>query len=93
MAHSVLSVACKFRPNVPIIIITHILSSFCCAELAKVPPMFGNVQSLMNHLQMHRDRPPTGELLYRTRCIVGRIAGPEEDWDINLPARVEEIPD
>jgi hypothetical protein len=56
-----------------------------------VPPMFGNVESLMNHLQAHRDRPPTGELLYRTKCLVGKIGGPDDDFDINLPPRVHEV--
>ncbi len=71
---------------------TDFCPSFCCIELAKVPPMFGNVESLMNHLQEHRDRPPTRELLSRTKCIVGRVAEAEEDFDINLPPRIQEIP-
>lgn len=53
--------------------------------------MFGNVQSLMDHLQRHRDRPPGRELQDRTRCIVDRIAQPGEDFDINLPSRVQEV--
>lgn len=64
---------------------------FCCAERGRPSSLFGNVQSLMEHLQVHRSNPPTGELLYRTKCIVGRVAGAQEDFDINLPSRVEEI--
>ena len=58
---------------------------FCCAE-GKGTPTFGGVHSFLAHLQEHRARPPTGEVLYRAKCIVGPVAGPEQDFDINLPA-------
>lgn len=57
---------------------------FCCG-VGKGTPMFGGVQSFMNHLQQHRDSPPSGEVLYKMNCIVGRVADVREDFDINLP--------
>ena len=56
---------------------------FCCAE-GKGTPTFGGVQSFIAHLQEHRGRLPTGEVLYRTNCIVGEVASPTRDFDINL---------
>ncbi|MCJ1262999.1 hypothetical protein MMC22_002869 [Lobaria immixta] len=64
---------------------------FCCAE-GRGTPTFGGIHSFMTHLQEHRDRLPTGEVLYRMNCLVGRRAGPEESFDINLEGRIlEEI--
>lgn len=64
---------------------------FCCAE-GRGTPTFGGIQSLMGHLQEHRDRLPSGEVLYRMNCLVGRRAEPTEDFDINLEGRIlEEI--
>lgn len=62
---------------------------FCCAE-GRGTPTFGGIRSFMTHLQEHRDRLPSGEVLYRMNCLVGRRAGPEENFDINLEGRVLE---
>lgn len=59
---------------------------FCCAE-GRGTPTYGGVRSLMAHMQEHRDRLPRGEVLYRMNCLVGRRAGPDEDFDINLIGR------
>ena len=56
---------------------------FCTAE-GKGTPTFGGAQMLMAHLQEHRDRLPTGEVLYRMNCLVGPRAPLEDDFDINL---------
>jgi hypothetical protein len=56
---------------------------FCCAE-GRGTPTFGGVHSFVAHLQEHRDRLPRGEVLYRMNCLVGRRAGPDEDFDVNL---------
>ena len=50
-------------------------------------PFFGNVQAFMEHLEEHRaeGRQPSTALLERTKCIVGRVAEPDEEFDINLP--------
>ena len=62
---------------------------FCGAE-GRGTPTFGGVQSFLNHLQEHRDRQPSGEILYRMNSIVGRRAELNEDFDINLMSRVVE---
>ena len=56
---------------------------FCCAE-GRGTPMFGGIQTFMNHLLEHRERLPTGEVLYRMNCLVGRQAAIDEDFDINI---------
>ncbi|KAF6233706.1 hypothetical protein HO173_007918 [Letharia columbiana] len=56
---------------------------FCCAE-GRGTPMFGGIQTFMNHLVEHREHFPTGEVLYRMNCLVGRQAAIDEDFDINI---------
>ena len=56
---------------------------FCCAE-GRGTPMFGGIQTFMNHLVVHREHLPTGEVLYRMNCLVGRQAAIDEDFDINI---------
>lgn len=63
---------------------------FCCAE-GRGTPIFGGISSFMTHIQEHRERPPNGEILYRMNCIIGRQAGPDEEFDITLPARISEL--
>lgn len=59
---------------------------FCCIERRGPAPAFGNLASFMEHLLQHRRMAMGMEaLLDRTRCIVGRVAGSSEDFDINLP--------
>lgn len=62
---------------------------FCCGE-GRGTPTFGGINSFMTHLQEHRDRLPSGEVLYRMNCLVGRRAQQDEDFDINLISRVVE---
>jgi hypothetical protein len=49
-------------------------------------PIFGNLQSFMEHLEMHRVEAgwPGPEMLGRMKCVVGRVAGPDEAWEINF---------
>lgn len=56
---------------------------FCTAE-GRGTPTFGGAQSFMAHLQEHRDRLPTGEVLYRMNCLVGPRAPLQDNFDINL---------
>ena len=56
---------------------------FCCAE-GKGTPLFGGIEALMNHLIVHREQLPTGKVLYRMNCLVGRQAATDEDFDINI---------
>ena len=59
---------------------------FCCAE-GRGTPTFHGVSIFMEHLIEHRSRLPTGEVLYRMNCLVGRQAGTNEDFDINIASR------
>ena len=59
---------------------------FCCAE-GKGTPTFEGIQAFMEHLSEHRDPLPIGEVLYRMNCLVGRQAGVEEDFDINIVSK------
>lgn len=59
---------------------------FCTAE-GKGTPTFGGAQMLMAHLQAHRARLPTGEVLYRMNALTGPRAAFDEDFDINIIAR------
>ena len=56
---------------------------FCCAD-GRGTPMFEGIQTFMNHLIKHREYLPTGEVLYRMNCLVGRQATIDEDFDINI---------
>ena len=60
---------------------------FCCAE-GRGTPMFGGIQTFMNHLVEHREHLPTGEVLYRMNCLVGRQAAVDEDFDINIIGKI-----
>lgn len=64
-----------------------------CSVEMKVTSIFGNVDTLMFHLLEHV-AGMTQAAMKQTRCIVGRIARAEEDWDINVPlfADVSELP-
>lgn len=56
---------------------------FCTAE-GRGTPVFGGAKMLMAHLQEHRDRLPSGEVLYRMNALVGPRAALDEDFDINI---------
>jgi len=59
---------------------------FCVAE-GRPAGVFDGVQVFMGHLIEHRDRLPTGEVLYRMNCLVGRQAAVDEDFDINIVSK------
>ncbi|RMZ92730.1 hypothetical protein DV736_g11, partial [Chaetothyriales sp. CBS 134916] len=58
-------------------------------------PVFGNLQMFLEHLdQTHRQEQgwPGVEMLGRMKCVVGRIASGDEDWDVNfVPIRDDEV--
>ena len=56
---------------------------FCTVE-GRGTPTFGGAQMLMAHLQEHRERLPSGEVLYRMNALVGPRASLDEDFDINI---------
>lgn len=59
---------------------------FCAAE-GKGTPTFGGAQMFMAHLQAHREKLPTGEVLYRMNALAGPRAQLDEDFDINIIAK------
>ncbi|KAK2759973.1 hypothetical protein FQN54_002709 [Arachnomyces sp. PD_36] len=64
---------------------------FCCAEWQQDAPVFKDLERFMEHLQRHREQVLSPELIYRTKCIVGRIAADTEDFEINLPPKAQEM--
>ena len=68
-------------------------SSKAADEFSASAPTFGNLQSFMDHLQMHREEAawPCEEMRGRMKCIVGREAEKTEDWDINLTPPFSEL--
>ncbi|KAL2001016.1 hypothetical protein VTN02DRAFT_2329 [Thermoascus thermophilus] len=64
---------------------------FCCAERRSAAPTFGHLDRFMEHLLLqHRSMLSMPEAMVealraRTRCVVGRVARDEEDFDVNLP--------
>jgi len=56
---------------------------FCCSE-AGGTPQFEGIANFMQHLVVHRDPLPGGEVLYRMNCLIGRQATMEDDFDINI---------
>lgn len=61
----------------------------CCRERGGVAPGFEGLEKFMLHLGTeHRCRDEGVEgssLLEGARCVVGRIAGVEEGFDVNIP--------
>ncbi|KAH7139366.1 hypothetical protein B0J11DRAFT_575280 [Dendryphion nanum] len=47
--------------------------------------IYGNVETLMNHIFMEHARNMSDKTLTKSKCIIGRTAGANEDWDINIP--------
>jgi len=57
---------------------------FCVAE-GRSTGIFGDVESLMTHILDWHGKGMRGDVLEKTKCIIGRVAGQAEDWDINIP--------
>lgn len=47
-------------------------------------PVFHGIQELMEHVRLHRGTRISVLMLQKTKCIDGRIAGHDEQFDINL---------
>ncbi|EEQ29888.1 conserved hypothetical protein [Microsporum canis CBS 113480] len=69
---------------------------FCSAQNHGPAPIYGNLDTFMEHLREHGGRgyawdrkKPSQPLLDWTRCILGRIADDSEDFDINIPTVAE----
>lgn len=56
-----------------------------CSVEGNVTGIYGNVETLMNHIFLEHTRTMSDRTLSKARCILGRSADKEEDWDINIP--------
>ncbi|KAF2006901.1 hypothetical protein P154DRAFT_569597 [Amniculicola lignicola CBS 123094] len=56
-----------------------------CSVEGNVTGIYGNVETLMNHVFLEHARGMGEGVARKARCVVGRVAGPEEDWDLNIP--------
>ncbi|KAF2815404.1 uncharacterized protein BDZ99DRAFT_472681 [Mytilinidion resinicola] len=56
----------------------------CCAE-GKSTSVFGNVNTLMNHIFNSHAKGMTEEVQRSTKCVVGREPEPGEQWDVCIP--------
>ncbi|KLJ08811.1 hypothetical protein EMPG_15750 [Blastomyces silverae] len=71
---------------------------YCCSERRGPAPIFGNVDTFMEHLRTHdgakirgHSPRPEQELLNRTKCLMGRLAHDQEEFDINIPPILAEV--
>lgn len=59
-----------------------------CSVEGNVTGIYGNVETLMNHIFLEHARGATAnpKTLSKSKCIIGRTATSTEDWDINIPS-------
>ena len=55
----------------------------CCSE-GDSTPVFGGIDTLLKHLEIHRDKPVPAVLLHHAGCIMDRFAPDDEDFDLNI---------
>ena len=58
--------------------------SICSVE-GNVTGIYGNVETLMNHIFLEHVRTMSDKTMAKTKCIMGRVAQLDEEWDINIP--------
>lgn len=58
-----------------------------CSVEGNVTGIYGNVETLMNHIYQEHSRDMGEKVAAKSRCVVGRVAGAGEDWDLNIPVR------
>lgn len=56
-----------------------------CSVEGNVTGIYGNVETLMNHIYDKHSRDMDDKVAAKSRCVVGRVAGMDEDWDLNMP--------
>jgi len=57
----------------------------CCAEGRAATCVYAGVEALMNHIALVHACGMSESTRAQVRCVVGRVAGPEEAWDLNVP--------
>ncbi|KAF2019662.1 hypothetical protein BU24DRAFT_124713 [Aaosphaeria arxii CBS 175.79] len=56
-----------------------------CSVEGNVTGIYGNVETLMNHIFMQHTQTMSERTMIKSRCVKGRRAGADEEWDINIP--------
>jgi hypothetical protein len=56
-----------------------------CSVEGNVTGIYGNAETLMNHIFMEHVRSMSEKTRLKSKCILGREAGKGEDWDLNIP--------
>lgn len=56
-----------------------------CVDEGQGTSVYGNVETLMNHIIMEHSKPMSAETQQRMRCVQGRTAIDHEAFDINIP--------
>ncbi|KAI4624247.1 uncharacterized protein J4E87_005746 [Alternaria ethzedia] len=56
-----------------------------CSGQDKVTGVYGGVETLMNHIALTHVTDMSEQAQKKANCILGRVAGYDEDFDINIP--------
>ncbi|KAF2712314.1 hypothetical protein K504DRAFT_531433 [Pleomassaria siparia CBS 279.74] len=56
-----------------------------CSVEGNVTGIYGNVETLMNHILLGHTRTMSEKTCAKAKCILGRPAQADEEWDINIP--------
>lgn len=59
-----------------------------CAGEGKPTGIFGDVETLMTHIANEHGTGLSDSIREKYKVIYGRVAGADEEWDINIPANV-----
>ena len=57
---------------------------FCCTG-PEATPVFGGIDTLLEHLLTHKGQGIPAQVLQRAGCVVDRLAGDDEEFDLNVP--------
>ena len=57
---------------------------FCCTG-PEPTPVFGGIDTLLEHLLTHKGQGISAQVLQRAGCVVDRLAGDDEEFDLNVP--------
>ncbi|KAI8936786.1 hypothetical protein NX059_006030 [Plenodomus lindquistii] len=64
-----------------------------CSAEGNVTGVYGGVETLMNHIALTHIADMSEKTRKKVNCVLGRVAGPNEEFDINIPifTPVEEL--
>ncbi|KAF2281559.1 uncharacterized protein EI97DRAFT_454733 [Westerdykella ornata] len=61
------------------------LGCLVCSVEGHESGVYGNVEALMSHIFLEHARGMEERTRRKVRCVVGRVAGRGEEWDLNIP--------